>query len=116
VAPELDGRARRRTLHRLGAEVVRDLALLAWAGEVAITPHGPKGRNGAWIDLLGEADAWRPFMFPLKGRDALALGVPAGPRVGELLAEVEAWWEKDDFRAGREECLEKLKLLVGQAR
>lgn len=116
VTPDLDARARRRALHRLGADTVRDLALLAWASEVAIAPHGPKGRNGAWIELLDEADAWRPLTFPLKGRDALALGLAEGPRVGALLAEVEAWWEDGDFRAGREECLAKLKLLIGHAR
>jgi poly(A) polymerase len=116
VTPEFDTRARRRALHRLGADAVRDLALLAWAGEVAITPHGPKGRNAAWVALLGEADAWRPLALPLKGRDALALGVPAGPRVGALLAEVEAWWEDGDFRAGRKECLARLKALVEATR
>jgi poly(A) polymerase/tRNA nucleotidyltransferase (CCA-adding enzyme) len=30
--------------------------------------------------------------FPLEGRDAVALGVPPGPRVGQLLAAVRAWW------------------------
>ena len=115
VTPDLAARARRRALHRLGAGTFRDLALLAWAGEMAITPHGPQGRSAAWIALLSEADAWQPLAFPLKGRDALALGVPEGPRVGELLAQVEAWWEDGDFRAGREECLAKLKALTDGA-
>jgi poly(A) polymerase len=109
LGPELDARARRRAFHELGAELARDLALLAWAGELAATPHPPKGRNEAWAALVKEAVAWTPREFPLKGRDALALGVPAGERMGQLLAEVERWWAEGDFAAGREECLAKLK-------
>jgi ABC-type dipeptide/oligopeptide/nickel transport system ATPase component len=44
-----------------------------------------------------------------KGRDLLALGVPAGRRVGELLKEVEAWWIAGDFRADRKACLEEAR-------
>lgn len=31
-------------------------------------------------------------VFPLEGRDVLALGEPPGPRVGALLREVREWW------------------------
>lgn len=30
--------------------------------------------------------------FPLRGRDLRAAGVPAGPEMGALLAELRAWW------------------------
>jgi poly(A) polymerase len=33
-----------------------------------------------------------PPVFPLEGRDALAIGVPPGPAVGALLRKVRAWW------------------------
>jgi poly(A) polymerase len=115
VAPEVDARARRRALRHQGSDACRDFALIAWAGEVALSAHLPPGRNEAWAELIGEIDAWRPIPFPLKGRDALALGLPAGPRVGELLARVEAWWEDGDYRADRAACLEKLKALIGRA-
>jgi poly(A) polymerase len=29
----------------------------------------------------------------------MALGVPAGPRIGELLRALEAWWIAGDFAA-----------------
>jgi poly(A) polymerase len=109
LAPTMDARAQRGAFHRLGGATARDLALLAWAGELAETPHPPQGRNDAWTALVGEASAWTPREFPLKGRDALALGILAGARVGEVLADVERWWIDGDFRAGREECLAKLK-------
>ena len=64
--------------------------------------------------LLALAEAWRPIEFPLKGRDVTALGVPAGPEIGRLLAAVAAWWEDGDFRADRNAALAELKRRVGK--
>ena len=44
-------------------------------------------------------ERWQPPRFPLGGADVMALGVPAGPRVGELLRALEAWWIAGDFAA-----------------
>ena len=67
---------------------------------------GAERRNGPRC-----ARAWplaRP-VFPLEGRDVLALGEPEGPRVGALLREVRQWWldggcVADARRAGRNWC------------
>ena len=101
-----------RALYHLGPESARDLALLAWAGELAEQARTRPGRSDRWTALLHEIDAWRPIEFPLKGRDALALGVPAGPRMGALLRQVEQWWEQQDFRASHDECLLYLRSLL----
>jgi poly(A) polymerase len=58
--------------------------------------------------LLALAQSWRPPRFPLRGRDVTALGVPAGPEIGRLLAALEAWWEEGDFRADRATALAEL--------
>ncbi len=113
VTPEMDDHSLRHALNRAGADVVRDLLLLAWAGELAVTPRRRGKRIRAWLDILAAADAWTPVEFPLKGRDVTALGVPAGPRVGALLGAVESWWEDGDYRADRGACLEKLASLAG---
>ena len=103
----------RRAFHRLGADTVRDLALLSWARTVAVAPRQPRRKTEAWQGILEAADAWMPLRFPLKGQDALDLGVAAGPRVGALLEAVEEWWEEGDYRSGRAACLEKLGTLIG---
>ncbi|MFQ5618919.1 MAG: CCA tRNA nucleotidyltransferase [Rhodospirillales bacterium] len=113
LTPDVDDRSLRRALRRAGADVVRDRVLLAWAGELAVTPRRRGERTQAWLDTLAAADAWTPVEFPLKGRDVTALGVAEGPRVGALLGAVEAWWEDGDYRAGRTACLEKLGALAG---
>jgi len=116
VSPGAGERALRRALHRLGPETVRDLALLGWAGELSLQPHQGSGRSQGWIGLIEAADAWTPLEFPLKGRDALALGVPHGPAVGELMDAVAAWWEDNDYQPDRDACLARLRELAGSGR
>ncbi|MDA1090621.1 MAG: CCA tRNA nucleotidyltransferase [Proteobacteria bacterium] len=111
ITPEMGGPDIRRALHRLGPEVVRDLTLLAWAGELAITPRLPSARTQGWLDLLQQCDDWQGAPFPLTGEDAIGLGVEEGPRIGQAMAKVEDWWEAGDFKADRDACLEQLKLL-----
>ena len=99
-----DDVAQRRALHRLGAELYRDLALLRAA------EGGARDRVPA---LLARAAQWQPLAFPLRGRDVTALGVRAGKEVGRLLAELEQWWEEGDYRAGRDAALAELKRRIG---
>jgi poly(A) polymerase len=47
-------------------------------------------------------------VFPLIGRDVLALGVPAGPVVGALLRDTRQWWMDGGCLAGRRACLAEL--------
>ncbi len=98
-----DERAQRRALRHLGLDAYRDLVLLRAA---------ESGAASRAAELLAEAPRRAPPDFPVRGRDAAALGVPPGPRIGELLAAVEVWWEAGDFRAGRAACLERLAALA----
>lgn len=113
IGPDADAPAINRALRRLGPDTVRDLALLAWAGELSLTPRLPAERTQAWIGLLETCDGWQGVVFPIRGEDVVALGIAEGPRIGELLAQVENWWEDGDYAAGRDECLKKLKSLLG---
>ena len=94
-----DDRAQRRALYRLGPVLYRDLVLLRAA---------ETGAGGRVAALLALADTWPLPQFPLKGRDVTALGVPPGPAIGRLLADVETWWEEGDFSAARDACLGEL--------
>jgi poly(A) polymerase len=102
--PAGDAREQRRTLYRLGTGRYRDLVLL-------IAAEGGMDRMRL-TELLGLVAGATPPVFPLAGRDVTALGIPPGPRVGQLLAELRDWWEEGDFAADRAACLEKLKKLA----
>jgi poly(A) polymerase len=106
LAPTMDLRQRRLQLYRLGEALYRDRVYLAWA-------VAPRNEADIWKQLLAVADL--PITaFPLKGRDALDLGVEPGPEVGRLLAAVERWWIEGDFQADRKTCLKHLKELAGR--
>ncbi len=70
------------------------------------------GDAGAFRAMLATAAAWEDPALPVKGADVAALGVPAGPEVGRLLAAVEAWCQDGDYRADRAEALATLKALL----
>jgi poly(A) polymerase len=92
----------RRALYRLGAPTIRDLALLAQAS-------GDAALGQAAYDA---AKSWSPMALPVRGQDALTLGMSPGPRVGQLIAALEAWWEEQDYQPDRTACLAKLKELA----
>jgi hypothetical protein len=46
----------------------------------------------AWFALRARLERLPRPVFPLEGRDVLALGEPPGPRVGALLRATRAWW------------------------
>jgi len=100
VALDNDPVAQRRLLYRLGRALYGDRVLLtaAVSGETADVKK-----------LLGAAAKWKPLTFPLRGADIAASGVPEGPMIGKLLAEIEAWWEEGDFKATRKELLAELQ-------
>jgi poly(A) polymerase len=106
LSPALDDKARRVALYRLGWETYRDRVLLGWAA-AAVEPD-----DAGWqaLFLMSEAPA---LVFPIQGRDLLALGVKPGRQVGELLKQVEAWWIAGDFKADRKACLEETKKRAG---
>jgi poly(A) polymerase len=65
-----------------------------------------------WLDRNTDArrrlSGMTPPVFPLEGRDVVARGVPAGPRVGALLRQVRQWWMDGGCVADRPACLAQL--------
>jgi poly(A) polymerase len=96
----------RRLLYRLGPKRFRDRVFLKWADD-------PKESNAIqWRALLAMADAWTKPVFPLTGSNVMNAGVPHGPLVGRVLAEVEEWWIESDFTDDQFSLAERLKAVV----
>ena len=70
-----------------------------------------------WAVLRTRLAELRRPVFPLEGRDVLALGVAPGPEVGALLRAVRAWWVAGgccaDAAACREELAQRLPVMAG---
>jgi poly(A) polymerase len=96
----------RKLLYRIGVEPFKDRVFLKWADDT-------KATNAVqWRMLLAVADAWERPRFPLSGREVMLAGVPEGPLVGKILAEVEDWWVDADFIDDEFSLAERLKAVV----
>ncbi len=92
-APDADD----ATLRRASADTLPDLLIgRDWLA-------GP-----AWSAQRDRLAALPRPVFPLEGRDVLALGLSQGPRVGELLRMVRQWWLDGGCVADAEACRAEL--------
>jgi poly(A) polymerase len=99
--------ARRRDLHRLGKDLYADLVRIAAAERAGDPARG-------LAEALSAAAAWQLKSLPVSGHDIMALGVPAGPKLGALLAALEAWWADRDFAPDQAACLAEARRLLAQ--
>lgn len=95
----------RRAIYKLGSEAFRDRVMLAWA-------HAGGEKAQQWRALLAHGQMWTPPKLPLTGDDVMAAGVPAGPKVGVVLREVEDWWIDADFPDDKLSVIERLKAVA----
>jgi len=102
----------RQACFLVGSAMVVDIGLLKWAGDIALKARLPQDQTAAWIRIIETARDWTGATFPLHGRDVIALGQSRGPRIGQLLREVQQWWVENDFRPTHEDCLATLKRLI----
>lgn len=66
------------------------------------------GGSPGYPELRARLAAIPHPVFPLEGRDVLALGVPESPLVGELLRQVRAWWRVGGCIADAAACRAEL--------
>ncbi|HVY17048.1 MAG TPA: CCA tRNA nucleotidyltransferase [Rhodopila sp.] len=96
VTPSVPATADDGTLRRLLADHRKaDLVGRTWLD------HAPSA-------LRDRIEAMAVPVFPLEGRDVLAIGIPAGREVGALLAAVRRWWLDSGCTADRAACLGEL--------
>lgn len=99
LSPGVAGHELRERLYRLGRETAIDGVLVAWSRDVA----GPDAQD--WRDLLATLRETDVPVFPIKGRDLVSLGIPKGPKIGEITRALEVRWIASDFTENRESLL-----------
>ena len=67
-------------------------------------------RNGQAVSArrMGDLASWCPPECPVTAADLLSHGVDKGPKLGDMLFEIEWRWVMQDFTPKREELLAKL--------
>ena len=101
--PEAEAKAH---LYRLGSDAFSRAARVAWARS------GAPATDPARRDRSVLATRWSPPEMPVNGGDILAIGVPAGPRVGKILKAFETWWISAEFPGDGDVQMAKLLALA----
>ncbi len=94
----------RYMIYELSSDIVRDKLLLSVAKDMESLEQ--------YKDLYQTATAWQLPKFQLVGNDVITLGISEGKKIGAALKTVEKWWAENDFKAGRTDCLIKLRQVV----
>jgi poly(A) polymerase/tRNA nucleotidyltransferase (CCA-adding enzyme) len=92
LAPAASDADLRRALADTQTEV---LAARTWLAQTS---------DGDWPNLRTRLTSTPRPIFPLQGRDITALGIPPGPRIGEILTAVRGWWLANGCTADRASC------------
>ncbi|MNE33589.1 hypothetical protein D3C80_1272680 [compost metagenome] len=103
-----------RLLYRQGKEGVLMRLKLALASARADVSAGEEAMHkiARYSTLNNRANAFVKPAFPLSGADVLAEGVPAGPRVGEVLSALEDKWVEANFAIDRAALTARLKDVI----
>jgi poly(A) polymerase len=80
---------------------------LAAARVRAVEDNSAMLEAGGFSRLLAFALKWEKPMFPLKGADLTALGATPGPKLGEILKNLEAEWIEAGFAPDRGALLDR---------
>ena len=100
LSPKFSEAEQRAILYQIGVATWLDTVHVAWAKS-----HSKL----QWQALLDLPERWPIPKFPVTGKDLLAAGVPSGPKMGEVLQQLEDWWVASDFAPTREELLLRIE-------
>jgi poly(A) polymerase len=105
-----------RMLYRNGRDgLVTRLKLALASARSAVDDDAATMQKAARLaTLLKRAENFQKPAFPLSGVDVLALGVPAGPKVGEILSGLEQKWIEMNFSWDRAALLGRLQTAVDE--
>ena len=106
ITPALSDHDRVERLYRTGRSTLLDRAHLSFArsGSAADDPD--------WRALTADIRDREVPLFPVTGADLIGLGLASGPRVGTVLATLEAQWMDAGFTTDRDTLLQRAAALI----
>ncbi len=108
LAPGLADKELKIEIYKAGRQTAMDRAILRAAGA-----KDPIICN-EWLNIYKTAQDWDWPKFPLAGKDLIAAGIPAGPKMGKSLAALKALWVRSGFTANKQKLLMALALIGGR--
>ena len=113
MKPDMSESQLAKLAYRTGREGLSDRLTLALASARAraVEDDGALREAGGWYRLKKFLDGWDMPKFPVAGADLIALGVPAGPKMGNLLRDLEERWVDAGFTPDRDGLLAQAEIL-----
>ena len=105
LAPGLAEKDLKIEIFKAGRQVTMDRAVLRAAGA-----DDPIIRT-EWIKIYNIARDWDWPVFPLRGKDLIAAGIPDGASMGKALTALEALWLRSGFTADKNRLMAALALI-----
>ncbi|PYB75547.1 CCA tRNA nucleotidyltransferase [Rhizobium wuzhouense] len=106
-----------RDLYRYGKEGivgVLKLELASVRGQAEGGDAKAMARSARLSSLLKRAEGFERPVLPVKGSDVLAAGIPAGPKIGQILGTLEEGWIASNFTLDRERLLARIADLAAK--
>lgn len=105
-----------RILYKYSKIALIDSILVKYSKQYSTVRNQLVPREKDWLRIIEiiRTINENTLVFPLKGQDAINLGIPAGPQISKFLKLTEVWWLTKGCRATRDECLSKLRYLINK--
>ena len=98
-------REARAALYRLGKSNFINQVLCQWSKD------SNEKTTINWRALVEVGASWVKPDFTIKAIDVLNMGISEGPKLGEILTELEEWWIDNDFIEDQFSLIERLKAI-----
>ncbi|MDB9985903.1 CCA tRNA nucleotidyltransferase [Pelagibacterales bacterium] len=98
-------REARAALYRLGKSNFINQVLCQWSKD------SNEKTTINWRALVEVGASWVKPDFTIKATDVLNMGISEGPKLGEILTELEEWWIDNDFIEDQFSLIERLKAI-----
>lgn len=105
VVSYMSMREAREALYRLGKLNFINQVLCQWSKD------SNEKTTINWRALVEVGSSWEKPDFTIKAVDVLNMGIPEGPKLGEILDELEEWWINNDFIDDQFSLIERLKAI-----
>ena len=101
-----DNRQIHRLLYKNSRRAFEDSVILQWSVDKSLKNYTK------WHKILDVAQKFKVPVFPIGGKDLALYAIPKGPKIGQILSELENWWIDEDFPEDLVRIKAKLELII----
>lgn len=110
ISSDLLPKIQHKIIMRVGKHRFISSVLIYLAIEAIRYPERRKEIADICREMIRNTLEWQMPVFPVSGRDLIALGIEPGIDIGKLLDAAEIFWEEQEYKATKQQVIEFIKL------